>query len=137
MKISRPKLSEPVLRASDWLLNSGIQNMGTDRKAKGGVSAWYEMQIDRCDHITLRVHLLLPRELAENAQLVETTRDSFNQIHLQDIPACEGIQAGMQSRIWAPGRLSLQEATLHRFHRLLANAVTTPRDTEGAKIQPR
>ena len=51
-------------------------------------------------------------------------RDSFNRVHLEDIPACEGIQAGIQSRIWSPGPLSIQEATLHHFHQQLANAVT-------------
>ena len=82
---------------------------------------WYEMQIDRHDHIHLRIHLLLPETLAGNSEAVDGAADVLRKIHLEDIPVCEGIQQGIQSQIWRPGLLSNQEATLSHFHQFLAD----------------
>jgi len=87
--------------------------------------AWYEMQIDRHDHIRLRIHLLLPEPLAGNEQWVDAALERLRTIHLEDIPACQGIQRGIQSRIWQPGLLSRQEATLSHFRRFLIDRLTS------------
>ena len=84
---------------------------------------WYEMQIDRHDHLHLRIHNLLPPALAENAEIVAVVSQVLREVHQEDIPVCEGIQRGIRSRLWEPGPLSRQEATLHRFHRYLAERI--------------
>lgn len=86
---------------------------------------WYEMQIDRHNHFHLRIHILVSEELAANQELVESLKDLVSKIHMEDIPVCKGIQAGIHSRNWSPGPLSRQEETLHQFHQLLANAITS------------
>ena len=83
-------------------------------------SVWYEMQIDRHDHIHLRIHTLLDESLAGNSEMVDGLQEVLRGIHLEDIPVCEGIQRGIQSRLWQPGPLSVQEATLTHFHRFVA-----------------
>jgi phenylpropionate dioxygenase-like ring-hydroxylating dioxygenase large terminal subunit len=87
-------------------------------------TSWYEMRIDRHDHLHLRIHLMLSEELAANEAVVELVNKATTDVHREDIPVCEGIQAGLQSRLWTPGRLSVQEATLRHFHRFLAERIT-------------
>ena len=40
---SQSKISPHAAEIKNWLLNSGIQNLSSDPKKKGGVSAWYEI----------------------------------------------------------------------------------------------
>ena len=82
--------------------------------------AWYEMRIDRQDHLHLRIHSLLPEAFASNEGVVQIIEETLRKVHLQDIAVCEGIQRGIRSRIWQPGLLSVQETSMHRFHRHLA-----------------
>jgi len=88
------------------------------------ICAWYEMQIDRHDHIHLRVHTLLPAAMAGNDAIVREAMNTLRDVHLEDIPVCEGVQRASQSRVWRPGALSRQEATLARFHRFLAERLS-------------
>ena len=81
------------------------------------------MQIDRHDHIDLRIHMLLPEPFAGTADVVSEIMKVLTEIHLEDIPVCEGIQRGIQSRVWRPGLLSRQETTLGHFHQFLAERV--------------
>ncbi len=37
-------IASAVLRGSSWLSGSGIQNAGRDKKLRGGVAAWYEVE---------------------------------------------------------------------------------------------
>ncbi len=80
---------------------------------------WYEM--DRISHANfrLRVHFLAPPEVAADPSRAGAFRDAFVAIHLEDIPACEGVQRGVTSPLYAPGPLSHLEASLLRFHRFL------------------
>ena len=80
---------------------------------------WYEM--DRISHANfrLRVHFLAPPEVAADPSRASAFRDAFVAIHLEDIPACEGVQRGVTSPLYAPGPLSHLEASLLRFHRFL------------------
>jgi phenylpropionate dioxygenase-like ring-hydroxylating dioxygenase large terminal subunit len=84
------------------------------------VGVWFEMQIDRADHFHLRIHLLLPPDLAASEAMVTAAREFLTEVHGQDIEMCEGIQRGLMSRMWRPSRLAHQEDTLVRFHRFLA-----------------
>lgn len=36
-------LSPAIVNTAEWLLNSGIQNLGAHKKKKGGVAAWYDI----------------------------------------------------------------------------------------------
>lgn len=84
---------------------------------------WYEMQIDSHDRFQLRIHLLAPPALAENADFVRGFTEILTAIHLEDIPMCEGIQQGLASRAWEPGPLSFHEETLRSFQRWLAERI--------------
>ena len=82
--------------------------------------AWFEMQIDRHDHFHLRLHSLAAPELAESEEARAGMLATLRAIHLEDIPMCDAIQRGIQSRLWEPGPLNRREACLPRFHRHLA-----------------
>ncbi len=82
--------------------------------------SWYEMQIDAHDHFTLRIHLMMPRSLADSPDAIAFAVETTKRVHLEDIPMCDGVQKGLQSRLWRLGRLSRHEKTLWQFHRWLA-----------------
>jgi phenylpropionate dioxygenase-like ring-hydroxylating dioxygenase large terminal subunit len=88
------------------------------------IGAWYEMRIDRHDHFHLRIHMLASPEMARDrtiaASLVETARD----VHLEDIAVCDGVQRGIVSRLWRPGRLNPREGALVRFQQHLLGCLT-------------
>ncbi len=88
------------------------------------LGSWYEMEIDRRDHLHLRIHILASEKDAADPGTMAFFRDYLNTIHHQDIPMCEGVQRGLKSPLWEPGRLSNHEATLLRFHRYLAERLT-------------
>ena len=89
------------------------------------LGTWYEMQIDSHDHLHLRIHPLVPPEHASSPGIIEAYTKMLDTIHHEDIPVCEGVQRGLQSRLWRPGRLSHHEKTLRLFHRYLARRMTT------------
>ena len=89
------------------------------------LGTWYEMQIDGRDHLHLRIHPLVPPEQASNSGVIEAYSKMLDRIHHEDIPVCEGVQRGLQSRLWKPGILSRHEKTLRLFHRYLADRLTT------------
>ncbi len=88
---------------------------------------WYELQVDGPAHFHLRIHLLGPPEVAADRELVERLLRVSDAIHQEDIPLCEGIQRGLQSRVWQPGRLSPLEKTVWLFHRYLAEKLLDER----------
>jgi phenylpropionate dioxygenase-like ring-hydroxylating dioxygenase large terminal subunit len=118
-------LENPAVEGADpfWVMQIFPTTMLAQFRGDLPVTTWYEMQIDRHDHFTLRVHNMLPEPHSENEALVEMISAVSRDVHLEDIPACEGIQRGLQSRAWQPGALSQQEATLRHFHRYLAERV--------------
>ena len=91
------------------------------------VGSWYEMQIDRHDHIHLRIHMLANPELAAVAGTEKLILDAATKIHLEDIPVCEGVQRGLSSRLWQPAGLSVHEGCLTRFHRHLEERLAQER----------
>jgi phenylpropionate dioxygenase-like ring-hydroxylating dioxygenase large terminal subunit len=70
---------------------------------------WFEMQIDRVDHFHLRIHLLLPQEMAKIPDVATFFRDTITKVHLEDIFICEGITQGLRSRLRQAGTLSHQK----------------------------
>jgi phenylpropionate dioxygenase-like ring-hydroxylating dioxygenase large terminal subunit len=85
---------------------------------------WYEMRIDRHDHFELHIHALTTPALAQNDAVRTLIREGTKAIHAEDIEMCEGVQKGLQSELWRPGRLSHQEKALWLFHRYLAEQLT-------------
>ncbi len=83
------------------------------------LAAWYELDAVRLDRFTLRIHLLAPPAFAAAPAAMAGFRAQVDAIHREDIPACEGVQAGVTSPLYAPGPLSRLEAPLWRFHQHL------------------
>jgi len=130
---AEPAEAAEISRPYAVLENPGIDDSGSFVVAQvfptllfsvveeGPVAVWYEMQIDRHDHFHLRIHALAPREIAESEEAVATLSDTFLNIHLEDIPACEAVQRGIKSRLWKPGPLNSREGCLRQFHTYLAD----------------
>ena len=121
-------LENPSVEGADpfWVVQVFPTFLLAQVRGEFPLSSWFEMQIDRHDHFHLRIHLLLPEALAATPDVVAGAKEVLTRIHLEDIPMCEGIQKGMQSLSWKPGRLSRQEENLRRFHRYLSDALATP-----------
>ena len=85
---------------------------------------WYELQIDAIDHFHLRIHVMMPEELAANEPLAKTMLDTFNTVHQEDMMACNRVQRGLGGRLFKPTALSKQEEGLVRFHRFLTERMT-------------
>jgi phenylpropionate dioxygenase-like ring-hydroxylating dioxygenase large terminal subunit len=87
---------------------------GTD-----GLAGWYEITDLAAGRFTLNIHILAEPSLAADPAFVEVVKGQLNAIHLEDIPACEGVQKGVASPLYEPGPLSPLEGCLWRFHRHL------------------
>ena len=77
------------------------------------------MKIDRYDHFELHIHVLVGPELASDQDAMTLIREGTKVVHGEDIEICRGVQKGLQSELWRPGRLSRQEKALWLFHRYL------------------
>lgn len=83
---------------------------------------WYQLNIKNLGFFELKVHILVHESVADDADVVEAIVASTTAIHLEDIPMCEGVWKGVNSRFYEPGRLSHLEECLWQFHRYLANS---------------
>jgi phenylpropionate dioxygenase-like ring-hydroxylating dioxygenase large terminal subunit len=91
-------------------------------RAEEPYGVWYEMQVDGPAHFRLRIHALASEALAANDAFREGFSAALDEIHQQDIEVCLGIQRGLESRLWRPGRLNaVHEETMWKFHRYLAD----------------
>jgi phenylpropionate dioxygenase-like ring-hydroxylating dioxygenase large terminal subunit len=90
------------------------------------LGVWYEF--DRIEHqsFKLRIHLLTSEAFAAVPAFVARYRDAVTAVHLEDIPACEGVQRGVLSPLYEPGPLSHLEAAAWRFHRFLRRQLIRP-----------
>jgi len=88
------------------------------------VGSWYEMQIDRHDHIHLRIHMLASPDFAADEGRRKLLNEGARMIHLEDIPVCERVQQGLGSRLYEPGLLSPHEGALTRFHQHLVERLS-------------
>jgi phenylpropionate dioxygenase-like ring-hydroxylating dioxygenase large terminal subunit len=80
---------------------------------------WYQMLINDHGSFELRIHLLVTEAMAEDPSAVQAFTETLTQIHLEDIPMCEGVWKGVNSQFYQPGRLSHLEACNWQFHRYL------------------
>lgn len=83
---------------------------------------YYQIEPHAVDHFTLRIFTCVPAA-AINDPGVEQLRGFLDTVHQQDISACSGVQAGLRSRLAAPGRYSHLEKALWQFHQFVLNRV--------------
>jgi phenylpropionate dioxygenase-like ring-hydroxylating dioxygenase large terminal subunit len=89
----------------------------TESEVPWGV--WYEFDRIEQERFMLRIHLLLPPELAAMPDVVEQYRGALQTIHVEDIAVCEGVARGVRSPLYSRGALSHLEGCLWHFHRYL------------------
>lgn len=82
-------------------------------------AVWYQMDIQSKDHFELKIHVMVHESIADNPGAIAEIVASTTAIHLEDIPVCEGVWKGVNSRFYKPGRLSHLEACLWQFYRYL------------------
>ena len=89
---------------------------------------YYQIQPLAVDRLTLRIFNCLPMESQkpEYAGTADSIRDFVNSVHLQDIVACQGVQAGYRSNSARAGRYSHLEKALWQFHRFLLERLIAP-----------
>jgi phenylpropionate dioxygenase-like ring-hydroxylating dioxygenase large terminal subunit len=94
-------------------------------------AVWYEFNFDSVDRFDLRIHVLLHSEHADNPQLIEASLAGVQAIHSEDIGVCNGVQRGLESRLFRSVGLSKQEECLVAFHRHLAEKMLGTQVTAG------
>lgn len=80
---------------------------------------WYHLEPRGPQRFRLRIYPCVPEAaLADPAQRgnVDAFRAFADTIHRQDIEACQGVQAGLRSRLAEPGRLSHLELCVWQLH---------------------
>lgn len=81
---------------------------------------WYRLEPLAVDRIALRIHLCArPSEDPAHAQRLADLRGWLAHLHGQDMAACAGVQAGLRSRLAAPGRLSHLEKAIWQLARFV------------------
>ena len=91
---------------------------------------WYQLVPGTWDRFTLRIHSCFPRETLENPayrEAVEGLQAFIKVVHHQDIEACEAAWAGLRSRSFESGRLSLLEKPIWQFNQWWIECMTGPR----------
>jgi phenylpropionate dioxygenase-like ring-hydroxylating dioxygenase large terminal subunit len=83
---------------------------------------WYQLEPTAVDRFRLRIHPCVPEAALADAAYAEAL-DGFRAfadlIHRQDITACQGVHAGLASRLAEPGRYSHLEKALWQLQRFL------------------
>ncbi|MFM8755268.1 MAG: aromatic ring-hydroxylating oxygenase subunit alpha [Phenylobacterium sp.] len=95
----------------------GLLYLSEDPEPTG---VWYQLDRLQPESFRLTIHLLASPALAALPGFAEEMRGAVLKVHAEDIPMCEGLQAGVAAGAYAPGPLSPLERPLWRFHRHLA-----------------
>jgi phenylpropionate dioxygenase-like ring-hydroxylating dioxygenase large terminal subunit len=117
--LENPSIDEESI-APFWagcILPAGLFAIFRDKEAP--YAFWYQMDIDAPDHFALKVNILVPPMLAAQSDVVEEIVAATTAIHMEDIPVCEGVWKGVNSRFYKPGRLSHLEKCLWQFYAYL------------------
>ena len=85
---------------------------------------YYQIEPHGVEHFTLHLFVCVPPAAAGDPA-VEQLRGFVDTVHQQDIIACSGVQAGLRSRLAAPGRYSHLEKALWQFHQFVVSRVTS------------
>ena len=87
---------------------------------------WYQLEPTAVDRFRLRIHPCVPEAALADAAYAEALdgfRAFVDLIHRQDIGACQGVQAGLASRLAEPGRYSHLEKALWQLQRFLRERI--------------
>jgi phenylpropionate dioxygenase-like ring-hydroxylating dioxygenase large terminal subunit len=87
---------------------------------------WYRLEPRGVERFTLHIHLCTPPESEGDpghAAKADAIRGFLNAIHLEDIAACTGVQAGLRGSLAAPGRLSHLEKGVWQLNRWLLDRI--------------
>jgi phenylpropionate dioxygenase-like ring-hydroxylating dioxygenase large terminal subunit len=85
----------------------------------GTLGAWYEIVPRAHDQMTLRIHLLLEPDVADDPEVIAAIpaiREGLSWIHGEDIPVNEGPWRGLHAPLAAQGRLSPYEGAIWQFN---------------------
>jgi len=82
-------------------------------------AVWYQLDIRDEGYFDLTIHVLMKEPEASDRELTEGTAEILRHIHMEDIPVCEGVQAGLSSPVTVPGPLSHLERGIWHFQRYL------------------
>ena len=114
--LENPSIDETAI-APFWagcILPVGLFALFRDQQAP--YAFWYQLDVHSVDRFDLKIHILVPPALAKQKEVVEQIVAASTAIHLEDIPVCEGVWKGVNSRFYQPGRLSHLEACLWQFY---------------------
>ena len=91
--------------------------------ATGGF--WYQLEPGAHDSMRLRIHFLLPSEVAEvlDDDMRAETIEAVRMIHTEDIEVNEGPWRGLQAGLTAQGRLSTFEKAIWQLNQLWLDRV--------------
>ncbi|PKQ04830.1 MAG: hypothetical protein CVT72_11345 [Alphaproteobacteria bacterium HGW-Alphaproteobacteria-11] len=90
---------------------------------------WYRMEIESVDSFKLTVYLLAhPASLdVPDVETLKTfLREGTFAVHMEDLPACEGVQRGLMSGAARAGRLSHLEGAIHAHQKWLFGELARP-----------
>ncbi|MEE8046251.1 MAG: SRPBCC family protein [Dehalococcoidia bacterium] len=91
------------------------------RDKQSATGTWYQMLIDDQGNFRLHIHLLVSPAMASDEVAVKEYTEIVTRIHLEDIPRCQGVWKGVNSRFYQQGRLSHLEECNWQFHHYLAD----------------
>jgi phenylpropionate dioxygenase-like ring-hydroxylating dioxygenase large terminal subunit len=86
----------------------------------GGAVVWYRLNPLTPERIALDIVGLYPPEAAADAERMEQAKAQVLAVHMEDIVACERVQAGLRAPDAVLGPLSPLEAGVARFREWLA-----------------
>ena len=87
---------------------------------------WYRIEPRSAESLRLTTYACVLPQAADDpayAPAVKASLESLRAIHMQDIAACEGVQAGYRSRFAQSGRYSHLEKALWQFHNWLLDRI--------------
>lgn len=112
-----PGLTELSALFDQWNVE-GLKHVGTLHYE----SRW-QMTIKSHEYFDLDIQVMLPEAMANDEETVQSALASLDEIHREDIPACEGVWKGLYNPLYTAGRLSHLEACLWDFYRYLQSAM--------------
>jgi phenylpropionate dioxygenase-like ring-hydroxylating dioxygenase large terminal subunit len=87
---------------------------------------WYQLEPLAVDRFRLRIHPCVPAAALEGdaqREALDGFRAFADLVHRQDMVACDGVQAGLASRLAAQGRYSHLEKAVWQLQRFLLEQV--------------
>ncbi|WP_421866435.1 aromatic ring-hydroxylating oxygenase subunit alpha [Parvibaculum sp.] len=83
---------------------------------------WYRLEVESLDRFKLTIYLLAhpaSLDVPDAGALKAFLREATWHVHMEDLPACEGVQRGLMSGAAQAGRLSHLEGAIHEHQKWL------------------